>query len=482
MSDEPDLKRSRRKKQIDDPSLDKLPPSASEAEQALLGCILIDSRETMPEAQSKIPTSDVFFDMRHRAIYETLVEMANDQDPITSATVMARLGAFGQLPAIGGAQYLSSLADAASSGSNIDYYLNIILEKYQLRRLLQLCTETAARIYEADNDTAALLDSFESEATRIRMNETGAATANCADSVTRALETIEAMERSNGPIGLSTGFPDLDKMLNGLHEAEMIIIAGRPSLGKSSIAMNFAENIAITQRVPVGIFSLEMTKDSLVLRTLCSRAEVNIRHVSNGYLTEIQKQNVHREALVLRKAPIYIDDTPGLTVAQLRARARRMFQRFGIKLFIIDYLQQMQAVIKRGENRERGVADMSNGIKLLARELKIPVIALSQLSRDLERSKERKPTMADLRESGAIEQDADVIGILYRAEAQDSEDDIIPVSLLIAKQRNGPTGNVEFLFKRSLTRFLPVSKVAQADVPPTKQDDLSYYDNQPPDR
>jgi replicative DNA helicase len=252
----------------------------------------------------------------------------------------------------------------------------------------------------------------------------------------------------------------------------MVVIAARPSVGKTSLAMNIAEHVAIDERIPVGVFSLEMTAESLVLRMLCSRSRVNLRNVRDGFLAERDFPKLTGAAGKLANAPLFIDDSAGLSILQLRAKARRMQQQYGIKLFVVDYLQLLHSTSRRAENRQQEIADISGGIKSLAKELSVPVIVLSQLNRELERDKNRKPRLSDLRESGSIEQDADVVGLLYRPNSDDedgggpaAEDEAIAVNLLIAKQRNGPTGDVNLTFLKPYTRFESAAKVSDEDVP-----------------
>ncbi|HPC61541.1 MAG TPA: replicative DNA helicase, partial [Verrucomicrobiota bacterium] len=293
------------------------------------------------------------------------------------------------------------------------------------------------------------------------------------DLVKKAINTIEDYHQRQGMLtGIATGFPDLDKMTSGLHGGEMVVIAARPSMGKTSLAMNIAEHVAVDLKLPVGVFSLEMTSESLVLRMLCSRSRVNLRNVREGFLAERDFPKLTGAAGILASAPLFIDDSGGLSILQLRAKARRMFQQYKIKLFVIDYLQLLHSTSRRAENRQQEIADISNGIKALAKELNVPVIVLSQLNRELEREKNRKPRMSDLRESGAIEQDADLIGLLYKPNADDeeaaapaAEEDAVPVNLLIAKQRNGPTGDVHLTFLKPYTRFESAAKVSDEDMP-----------------
>jgi replicative DNA helicase len=270
--------------------------------------------------------------------------------------------------------------------------------------------------------------------------------------------------------GVGTGFADLDKMTSGLHAGEMIVIAARPSMGKTSLAMNVAEHVAVDLKLPVGVFSLEMTSESLVLRMLCSRARVNLRNIREGFLAERDFPKLTGAAGKLANAPLFIDDSSALSILQLRAKARRMHQQYGIKLFVIDYIQLLHSTARRAENRQQEIADISNGIKALAKELKVPVMVLSQLNREVEKEKNRKPRLSDLRESGAIEQDADLVALLYKANSDEEEgsgpdQDAVAVNLLIAKQRNGPVGDVNLTFLRSFTRFESAAKISSDDVP-----------------
>lgn len=275
---------------------------------------------------------------------------------------------------------------------------------------------------------------------------------------------------------MPTGFADLDKMTSGLQPGDMVVIAARPSMGKTSLAMNVAEYVAVEANLPVGVFSLEMTSESLVMRMLCSLARVNGRTIRDGFISEGDFRRLTAAASKLGRAPIHIDDTPGLSILQLRARARRMWQQHGIKLVIIDYLQLLHSTSKKAaDSRQQEVAELSNGVKALAKELKVPVIVLCQLNRELEKDKDRKPKLSDLRESGAIEQDADLVGLLYkpaqeeddqRRDEPDARDDgmgATPVNLLIAKQRNGPTGDVCLTFLKGITRYENASKIASAE-------------------
>ena len=471
----PDLKRAPRRKPApaDGARVDRLPPHSPEAEQGVLGCALLSPNECMGECIEKFKGStEVFYDLRHQTIFSTLVEMFDTREAIDIITVQQRLKNKQLLEEVGGIAYLAVLPDTVPSAANLSYYLDIVQEKYLLRRMIQTCTEVVGRVYDYEGEIDALMDEVERDILRISESRVQSQTTTIKELVKKAINTIEDFHQRQGVLtGVGTGFTDLDKMTSGLHGGEMVVIAARPSMGKTSLAMNIAEYVSIEQRLPVGVFSLEMTSESLVLRMLCSRSRVNLRNVREGFLAERDFPKLTGAAGKLASAPLFIDDSSGLSILQLRAKARRMSQQYGIKLFVIDYLQLLHSTARRAENRQQEIADISSGIKSLAKELNVPVIVLSQLNRELEREKNRKPRLSDLRESGAIEQDADVVGLLYTPSSDDEESagsveqDAMPVNLLIAKQRNGPTGDVNLTFLKSYTRFESAAKVSDEDVP-----------------
>ena len=469
-----DLKKTRRKKlSLADPSrVDRLPPHSIEAEQGVLGCVLLSPNDCMGECIEKFKRgAESFYDLRHQTLFETLVEMYDRKEAIDLITLQQRLKDKQQLEGIGGLAYLSSLPDAVPSAANLAYYLEIVREKYVLRKMIQTCTDVVGRVYEHEGEVDALLDEVERDILKISESRIEGTSSTIKELVHRAINTIEEFHQRQGMLtGISTGFPDLDRMTSGLHGGEMVVIAARPSMGKTSLAMNIAEHVAVEQKLPVGVFSLEMTADSLVLRMLCSRSRVNLRSIREGFLAERDFPKLTGAAGKLATSPLFIDDTAGLSILQLRAKARRMAQQFGIKLFVIDYLQLLNSTSRRAENRQQEIADISNGVKALAKELNVPVIVLSQLNRELEKDKNRKPRLSDLRESGAIEQDADLVGLLYKPGSGDEEEpsqeqEAVAVNLLIAKQRNGPTGDVNLTFMKSYTRFESAAKVSSDDVP-----------------
>jgi replicative DNA helicase len=473
---EPDLKRSfRQKPAAAAPSVDRLPPHSAEAEQGVLGCALLSPNDCMGECIEKLRIGEeVFYDLRHQTIFKALSDMYDSREAIDLITLQQRLKDSQLLEQVGGITYLSGLPDTVPSAANLSYYLEIVREKYLLRRMIHVCTDVVRRVYDCEGEVDALMDEIERDVLRISEARVQAHTNTIKDLVKKAISTIEDFHQRQGMLtGIATGFSDLDKMTSGLHGGEMIVIAARPSMGKTSLAMNIAEHVAIEEKLPVGVFSLEMTSESLVLRMLCSRSRVNLRNVREGFLAERDFPKLTGAAGKLAGSPLFIDDSSGLSILQLRAKARRMQQQYQIKLFVVDYLQLLHSTARRAENRQQEIADISSGIKALAKELNVPIIVLSQLNRELEREKNRKPRMSDLRESGAIEQDADLVGLLYKPNAEEDEnaattaaaEDAVPVNLLIAKQRNGPTGDVNLTFLRSYTRFESAAKITDDDVP-----------------
>ncbi|MBG87731.1 MAG: replicative DNA helicase [Verrucomicrobiales bacterium] len=466
------LQDPRRRQRADAAPLDRVPPHSLEAERGVLGCMLLDPVESIGHCLEKLKRgSQSFYDLRHQELYDLLVEMYDQKEGIDVITVRQKLKDAGKLEALGGIEFVTSLQEATPSPLNLPFYLEIVREKHLLRRMVWTCTQVVERVFDPEqtSDVEGLLDEVEKDVLQISEDRDDEADKGIKDLVHGAISQIETFHQQQGmTTGVASGFADLDKMTTGMHGAEMIVVAARPSMGKTSLAMNIAEHVAIDSMKPVGVFSLEMSAESLILRMLCSRAKVNLRNVREGFLAERDFPKLTTAASKMSKAPLFIDDSAGLSILQLRAKARRMWQQHKIELFVIDYLQLLRSTATRADNRQQEIADISNGIKALAKELNVPVIVLAQLNRELEkRESGAAPKLSDLRESGAIEQDADLVCMLYRPKMQDDGNDApgdydgVPVNLLIAKQRNGPTGDVPLTFLKGYTRFESVSRVSE---------------------
>jgi replicative DNA helicase len=440
---------------------DRLPPHSGVAEAAALGCILLDPSGTFAEAQMIFPGKEVFYDLRHQTIYEAMLLLSKMGKPVDVATLHEVLAVSDKLDQVGGLGYVASLPDETPSADNFKFYAETVVECWRLRRMLCVLSESAAQILDRGSEPVEqLLDRIEARV--LEAGELGQGVRGCVhikEHVIAVGGLLDNYQRGVGLIGgIRTGFGYLDKMIGGLAPGQVIVIGARPSMGKTSWAMNLVDRIAIHQKLPCAVFSLEMGSQDLTLRLMCARSHANFHHVHSGFMSKEDYGSLAAAGADIAGAPIYIDDTPSLRITELRARARRAWSRFGVRLIVIDYLQLMSSDTVRGENREREVAQMSNGIKTLARELNVPVVVLAQLNREFDKEGNRKPRLSDLRDSGAIEQDADVVGLLYRErkpeeEEEGKDENIVHVNLLIAKQRNGPTGDVQFVFFRQEMRF-----------------------------
>jgi replicative DNA helicase len=440
----------------------RAPPHSAEAEQGVLGSMLIAPQEAIPAAIEKI-SEPYFYIPAHQIIYRVLVEQWNAGHAIDLITFTQTLRDQNLLETIGGAVFVTSLFTFVPTAANIDYYLEIVRDKYVLRQIISTCTEGVRRAYEEQGEVNALLDEVEQSVFDVSEAQTRVQLEPMKNHVMGALERIEKLFENKGSIsGIPTGFKDLDRMTSGLQPAEMIVIAARPSMGKTAFAMNVAEHIAVQQKLPVAIFSLEMSSQQLVQRMLCSRARVTLERARDGFLSEADFPKLTHAASHLAEAPIFIDDSAAITILELRAKARRLKSRESIGLVVIDYLQLLRGTSRRGQdNRQLEISEISAGIKSLAKELNIPVIVVAQLNRNPEMrtgSGKGRPRLADLRESGSIEQDADVVGLLvreeYYADTEEERDDLEgKAELIIAKQRNGPVGEIKLTFLKEFTRF-----------------------------
>ncbi len=438
-------------------------PVNPDAERAALSCMLMDPVTIIPKAIEKL-SAGYFYIPAHRVIFETLLHLykTRPEGKLDLIVLNTELSNQGKLDAVGGPKTLADLLDDVPTTALFDDYAGFLKEKFILRRVIQDCTECVTQAYDGPESSANFLDSVEKRVLQIR-NETEnqKGIEEMRVHVLKVIESIHDLYNGEGDAGgVMTGFHDLDAMTNGFHGGEMIVVAARPSMGKTSFVMNIVENVAIRKDNPVAcaVFSLEMTSESLVQRLLCSRAKVQMQKLRGGFLAKTDFPKLMQVAGQLAEAPIWIDDTPGLSINELQAKARRLKQQHNIGLIAIDYLQLLKAPdVGNRDGREKEIAAISGGIKGIAKELNIPIIVLAQLNRNPD-SRGGKPRMSDLRESGSIEQDADLVGLLMRPEyyaddEEDRESKFGEAEFIIAKQRNGPTGEVPLTFEKAFMRF-----------------------------
>ena len=435
----------------------KVPPHSIQAEQSVLGGLMLDN-QTWDSVADKVVVGD-FYRKDHRLIFTTIEQLAEKQDPFDVITLSEALEAIDELESVGGLAYLAMLAKDTPSAANIVAYANIVRDRSVLRQLIHVGTDISDSAFNTEGrDTSDLLENAEREVFKIaeqRQRGQEGGFKPIKHLLANAVDKIETLYEQDGNItGASTGFSDLDDLTSGLQPADLIIVAGRPSMGKTTIAMNMAENIAIKGDKPVAVFSMEMPGDSLAMRMMSSLGRIDQNKVRTGKLEDDEWPRLTSAINLLAETKLFIDDTPALTPTEVRARARRLTREHGqLGLIVLDYLQLMQSP-SSGENRVQQISDISRGLKALAKELNVPVVALSQLNRNLEQRPNKRPVMSDLRESGAIEQDADLIVFVYRDEVynEDSPDKGI-AEIIIGKQRNGPLGTVRLTFLGRYTRF-----------------------------
>lgn len=454
------------------PDVHRMLPQSQDAELGLLGSILLAPREIMGECVEKKISPEHFHAPAHGIIFGILRELYDGNKPIDFILLTQLLRDRQLLDKVGGPAFVTSLFTFVPTAANAGYYIDILKEKHTLRQIIVTCTDLAGRSYDEQENVDTFLDEVEQKVFKISESRLTEKSFQIKEAVVSALDSIEKLYDRKGEIsGLPTGFEDFDKMTDGLHAAEMIVIAARPSMGKTALAMNIAEHVALNGKHAVAIFSLEMSSQQLVQRLLCSRAKVNLGKVRDGFMAERDFQNLTHAAAKISESKILIDDTAGLPILELRAKARRMKAQHDIKLIVIDYLQLLKSTSKRAQdNRQLEIAEISSGVKALAKELEIPIIVLAQLNRNPEsRTGESKgrPRLSDLRESGSIEQDADLVGLLVREEYyaetdEEKEEKQGKATLIIAKQRNGPVGDVPLTFLKEFTRFEDRAK----DAPP----------------
>jgi len=440
----------------------RIPPQNLEAEQAVLGAVLIEA-DSLTTVTELLQPED-FYRKTHQMIFDSILRVAESGEPVDLITVTADLQDMGHLDEVGGVAYLANLANAVPTAANVDHYAVIVREKSIMRRLIYTATKIASTGYEGGLDVQEMID--EAEKGIMSISQAGSANKGFTpikDVLLNTFERIEFLFNNKGQVtGISSGYPDLDKMTSGFQRSDLIILAARPAVGKTAFALNVAQNIAVRSRETVAIFSLEMGKEQLVQRMLCAEANIDAGKMRTGMLEEDDWPKLTMAVGTLSEAPIFIDDTPGITVTDIRAKCRRLKAEHGLGLVMIDYLQLIQGRGK-GDNRQQEVSEISRTLKLIARELHVPVIALSQLSRSVEQRQDKRPMMSDLRESGSIEQDADIVSFLYRDDYYNPESErknIIEV--IIAKQRSGPTGTVELVFLKNFNKFVSLERAPGA--------------------
>jgi replicative DNA helicase len=437
-----------------DPSLDKTLPNNLEAERSILGAVLLDDKTTLTVFET-LKAQDFYLE-HHRRIFEKMLQLMNNSRPIDLVTLKDELQRSNELESVGGPAYIASLTDGLPRAMNIEFYAQIIKEKATLRRLIQISSETMTRSYQDEETAEDILQHVEKAIFDIANQQFRTGFSPIAPIVSEVFKTIEELSNRKAPVtGLETGFVDLDRMTAGFHPSDLIIVAARPGLGKTSLCLNIAEHLALRKHKSVGIFSLEMSKEQLVKRFLCSEARIDAHRVNTGFLSKEDWAKLSQVSGDLSETKIFIDDTANVSVTELRSKARRLSLEHGLDLVIVDYLQLMSGSAQRYENRTQEISQISRGLKGIAKELSVPLIAVSQLSRAVEsRRGDHRPQLSDLRESGSIEQDADLVLFIYREEMiNPTEENNGLAELIIGKQRNGPTGSVQLAFSKQFTKF-----------------------------
>ena len=432
---------------------DRVPPQAHEAEIAVLGAMMLDMEAI--GAGAELLTAESFYRDSHRKIFRAIMELFSKSEAVDLVTLTQELKRKKELDDVGGAAYLSTILGSVPTAANVRYHAKIVLEKAVLRRLITTATEVVQEAYDAGGDAAEILDRAENMIFDISQSRVRRDFMPMREILKHSFEVIQELyDKKEHVTGIGSGFDDLDKLTSGFQRSDLVIIAGRPSMGKTAFALNITANAAVKHDTPVAIFSLEMGKEQLVQRMLCSEARVDAHKLRTGYLADRHWSSLTTAAGQLSEAAIYIDDTPAMTVLEMRSKARRLKAEVDVGVLIVDYMQLMRGT-GRVENRQQEISEISRSLKALAKELQVPVLALSQLSRAVEqRGGDRRPILSDLRESGAIEQDADVVMFVYRGEQYERTPENQGLAeIIVGKQRNGPTGTVKLAFRSECTRF-----------------------------
>ncbi len=435
--------------------VDRVAPQNLEAEQAVLGAILLEGEALIVASERLVPED--LYRAAHQHIFEAMLGLGEAGEPVDLITLSTKLANVGLLEEVGGIGYLTELANAVPTAANVGYYAQIIEEKAMLRKLIRAATQIASDGYTSTDDVGELISDAERRILELS-GRRGEGFIAIRDVLMEVFERVEHLfHHKGGTTGIPSGFPDLDKMTSGFQRSDLIIVAARPSVGKTAFALNIAQNVGVRARETVAIFSLEMSAAQLVQRMICAEANVDAGRMRTGYLEGDDWEKLTMAIGSLSEANIYIDDSPALTVADIRAKCRRLKKERGLGMILIDYLQLIHGR-KGSDNRQQEVSEISRTLKQIARELEVPVIALSQLSRGVEQRQDKRPMMSDLRESGSIEQDADIVAFLYRDDYYDKESEKKNIiEIIIAKQRNGPVGTVELAFMKNFNKFVSLN-------------------------
>lgn len=436
--------------------IDRVPPHNNDAEQSVIGAIFLEPQALITAAEVLIPED--FYRTAHEKIFNTMVLLSDKGQAIDIVTVTEELSAKNELEDVGGISYLSEIANSVPTAANIAHYARIVEEKALLRRLIRVATTIVEDGYTREDEVETLLSEAEKKMMEVASRKNAGDFRHIKDVLVQTYDNIELLHTQKGDVtGIPTGFRDLDKITAGFQPNDLIIVAARPSVGKTAFALNIAQNVATKTDENVAIFSLEMGAEQLVMRMLCAEGNIDAQVLRTGALQAEDWRKLTMAMGSLSNAGIFIDDSSGLRVSEIRSKCRRLQQEHGLGMVIIDYLQLLSGSVGSGENRQQEVSEISRSLKGLARELKIPVIALSQLSRGVEQRQDKRPMMSDLRESGSIEQDADIVSFLYREDYYDKEtEDENMIEIIIAKQRNGPTGTVKLAFAKEYNKFVNV--------------------------
>ena len=435
---------------------ERIPPQNLEADQSVLGSMLIDREAILTVAEILKPTD--FYREGHQKIYSAMLALAERNDPVDLITLAEELALRNQLEELGGMPYLTTLANVVPTAANVAYYAKIVQEKAVLRSMINAATRIVSRCFEAQEPVEEIVDEAEKLIFEIAQRSTSQDFASMKDLLKDVFDNIDKLWGNKGGVtGVPTGFYDFDNLTCGLQNSDLIIIAARPSMGKTTLALNMAQHIAVNEKLPVAIFSLEMSKEQLVQRMLCAQAGVDSHKLRRGYLSDEDYPKLTKAAGPLSEAPLFIDDTAAISVMEMRAKARRLKAEHGLAAIFIDYLQLMRGN-GRAENRQQEISAISRSLKALAKELNVPVVALSQLSRAVEQREKKRPILSDLLESGGIEANADLVAFIYREGYYNPNmENRHDTEIIIAKQRNGPVGTIKLYFNESQNKFLNIT-------------------------